>query len=236
MLIVDSQIHVWTNGKMIAHHRQDATYSYEDALAEMKTAGVDGAVIHPPGSIGEHMNAYAIEAVQHHPDRFCILGNFNLQLLDTAGGQYLPQTGELVELTFGATTIRMVVPAVSIDWNAATDRVFGEATSGGNVAVVARPPAGAGNGQVNLNMDVGTVGSYDLDFAGQSDIRPGSRLEVTYSYPNGNRARIDRAVPFLNVQVGGNVVFGLALPITMSEDTRTPSAFVYLSYELPFKR
>jgi len=51
MLIVDSQIHVWKNGRMIAHHRQDPTYSYEDAAAEMDVAGVDCAVIHPPGSI-----------------------------------------------------------------------------------------------------------------------------------------------------------------------------------------
>ena len=79
MLIVDSQIHIWKNGRMIAHHRQDPTYSYEQALADMDAAGVDCAVIHPPGSIGEHMNAYAIEAVAHYPDRFCILGNFDLR-------------------------------------------------------------------------------------------------------------------------------------------------------------
>src|SRR4029450_3905451 len=79
MLIVDSQIHVWQNGKMSPHHRQDPTYSYDAALAEMKSAGVDCAVIHPPGSIGERMNDYAIEAVKKHPDRFCILGNFDLQ-------------------------------------------------------------------------------------------------------------------------------------------------------------
>ncbi len=82
MLIVDSQIHIWNSGRMVAHHRQDPAYSYNDALAEMDAAGVDAAVIHPPGSIGEHMNAYAIEAVHHHPDRFCILGNFDLQSPD----------------------------------------------------------------------------------------------------------------------------------------------------------
>ena len=82
MLIVDSQIHIWENGKMSPHHRQDPTYGIDDAPAEMKSAGVDAAVIHPPGSIGEHMNAYAIEAVEHYPDRFCILGNFDLQSPD----------------------------------------------------------------------------------------------------------------------------------------------------------
>ncbi len=48
MLIVDSQIHIWQNGKMSGHHRQIPTYSKDDALAEMATAGVDAAVIHPP--------------------------------------------------------------------------------------------------------------------------------------------------------------------------------------------
>ena len=82
MLIVDSQIHIWKNGKMSPHHRQDATYSYDDALAEMKSAGVDCAVIHPPGSLGEAVNTYAIEAVRRHPDKFCILGHFDLQSPD----------------------------------------------------------------------------------------------------------------------------------------------------------
>src|SRR5690606_9405704 len=53
MLIVDSQIHIWKDGKMSAHHRQVPTYSYDDALAEMKEAGVDCAVLHPPSALGE---------------------------------------------------------------------------------------------------------------------------------------------------------------------------------------
>jgi len=78
MLIVDSQIHIWKNGKMSPHHRQDATFSYDQALAEMKAAGVDCSVIHPPSALGEAANALAVEAVRKHPDRFCILGHFDL--------------------------------------------------------------------------------------------------------------------------------------------------------------
>jgi predicted TIM-barrel fold metal-dependent hydrolase len=78
MLIVDSQIHIWQNGKMSAHHRQVPTYSIDDALSEMRKAGVDCAVIHPPSSLGEAVNAYAVEAVRLHPDKFCILGHFDL--------------------------------------------------------------------------------------------------------------------------------------------------------------
>ena len=82
MLIVDSQIHIWQNGKMSAHHRQIPTYSVDDALAEMASAGVDCAVIHPPSSLGEAVNVLAVEAVRQHPDKFCILGHFDLQSPD----------------------------------------------------------------------------------------------------------------------------------------------------------
>src|SRR5260370_34488211 len=78
MLIVDSQIHIWENSKMSAHHRQIPTYPEDDALTEMAAAGVDGAVIHPPSTLGEAMNELAVTAVRHHPDKFCILGNFDL--------------------------------------------------------------------------------------------------------------------------------------------------------------
>ena len=79
MLIVDSQIHIWENGKMSPHHRQIPTYGIDDALAEMKSAGVDAAVIHPPSSLGEPPNELAVRAVKLHPEKFCILGHFDLQ-------------------------------------------------------------------------------------------------------------------------------------------------------------
>ena len=79
MLIVDSQIHIWENAKMSAHHRQIPTYSEDDALKEMAEAGVDAAVLHPPSTLGEAMNELAVTAVRQHPDKFCILGNFDLE-------------------------------------------------------------------------------------------------------------------------------------------------------------
>jgi predicted TIM-barrel fold metal-dependent hydrolase len=82
MLIVDSQIHIWKNGKMSPHHRQIPSYLGADALAEMAAAGVDCAVIHPPGALGEPANELAVEAVRNYPDRFCILGHFDLKSPD----------------------------------------------------------------------------------------------------------------------------------------------------------
>ena len=79
MQIVDSQIHIWRNGRMSPQHRQIPTYSKEDALNEMAEAGVDAAVIHPPSTLGEAVNVLAVEAATAHPDKFCILGHFDLQ-------------------------------------------------------------------------------------------------------------------------------------------------------------
>ncbi|MBV9826942.1 MAG: amidohydrolase [Alphaproteobacteria bacterium] len=78
MFIVDSQIHIWENAKMSAHHRQIPTYDVDDALKEMAAAGVDAAVLHPPSTLGEAVNVQAVEAVKAHPDKFCILGHFDL--------------------------------------------------------------------------------------------------------------------------------------------------------------
>jgi predicted TIM-barrel fold metal-dependent hydrolase len=79
MFIVDSQIHLWENARMSAQHRQIPTYSVDDALAEMAGGGVDAAVIHPPSTLGEKVNEIAVAAVTAHPDKFCILGHFDLQ-------------------------------------------------------------------------------------------------------------------------------------------------------------
>ena len=82
MPIVDSQIHIWEDARMSPQHRQIPTYSMDDALKEMAEAGVNAAVIHPPSTLGEKVNGLAIEAVRRHPDKFCILGHFDLQSPD----------------------------------------------------------------------------------------------------------------------------------------------------------
>jgi predicted TIM-barrel fold metal-dependent hydrolase len=78
MLIVDSQIHIWKNHKPgNPNHRQVTDFTAGDVLKEMDEAGVDAAVIHPPGWDPDS-NALAVEAARQHPARFAILGNFPL--------------------------------------------------------------------------------------------------------------------------------------------------------------
>ena len=50
MLIVDSQVHIWQNSvPAVPGHRQIPSYTIDHLLEEMDEAGVDAAVIHPPG-------------------------------------------------------------------------------------------------------------------------------------------------------------------------------------------
>ncbi|MCH2549002.1 MAG: amidohydrolase [Alphaproteobacteria bacterium] len=73
MLVVDSQVHIWENVMLPPIHRQVETYSKDDLLQEMKTAGVDAVLLHPPGAIPGG-NELALEAAAAHPDKFAVLG------------------------------------------------------------------------------------------------------------------------------------------------------------------
>jgi len=78
MLVVDAQIHIWTNHKPTnPNHRQVTDFTATDVLKEMDAGGVDAAVIHPPGW-DPNSNALAVEAARQHPNRLAILGNFPL--------------------------------------------------------------------------------------------------------------------------------------------------------------
>ena len=78
MLIVDSQVHIWSQGLPgNKAHRQITSYSMEDLLSEMDEGGVDAAIIHTPGWDPDS-NQVAIDAATRFPDRLAILGNFPL--------------------------------------------------------------------------------------------------------------------------------------------------------------
>lgn len=78
LLVVDAQVHLWNGHKPTStNHRQITDFTAEDALKDMDAAGVNAAVIHPPGWDPDS-NALAVEAARKYPDRFAILGNFPL--------------------------------------------------------------------------------------------------------------------------------------------------------------
>ena len=78
MQIIDAQIHLWGQGlPSNMAHRQVTAFRTDEALAMMDEAGVDAAVIHPPGWDPDS-HALAFHAVQDHPGRFAILGELPL--------------------------------------------------------------------------------------------------------------------------------------------------------------
>jgi L-fuconolactonase len=72
MLIVDSQVHAWSEGESTGHHRRSPVTA--DVLkAEMARAGVARAVLVPP-LWDPGGNAYSLALAQAEPDRFAVMG------------------------------------------------------------------------------------------------------------------------------------------------------------------
>ncbi len=61
-------------------HRPNG-FSPEEMLQEMKSAGVDRAIVVPPNWIGEN-NSSALEAAAKYPDRFAVVGRFDAKAQD----------------------------------------------------------------------------------------------------------------------------------------------------------
>lgn len=78
MLIVDSQVHIWENATMPSHHRQVPSFTKNDLLQEMDSAGVDGALICPPSFLPVSINKLALDAAAQHPDRLAVMGWFEV--------------------------------------------------------------------------------------------------------------------------------------------------------------
>ena len=78
MLIVDAQVHIWSNAiPTNAAHRQIPTYTTVDLLRDMDDSGINATVIHPPGW-DPNSSELALDAANQHPDRLSILGKFAL--------------------------------------------------------------------------------------------------------------------------------------------------------------
>src|SRR5947208_11741224 len=85
MQIIDAQIHLWGSGlPSNMSHRQVTHFTPEEAIGLMDEAGVDAAVIHPPGwDPGSTEMAFA--AVRDDPGRFAIMGAVPLDRPESRG-------------------------------------------------------------------------------------------------------------------------------------------------------
>lgn len=72
MVIVDAQVHPWSDGESTGHHRRDPIDNGV-LLQEMAAAGVDKVVLVPP-LWDPNGNAYALSMARQAPERFSVMG------------------------------------------------------------------------------------------------------------------------------------------------------------------
>lgn len=118
MLIVDSQIHLWREDNPEGKPRHgDRPYRVEDALAEMRAAAVNRAVLIPPYWVGFD-NSTCLDAANRHPDRFRVMGRFDVTVRDEdALATWLLQPGMLgIRLTLHTPELRPWIAGDAADW------------------------------------------------------------------------------------------------------------------------
>lgn len=126
MKIVDSQVHIWypntperpwpPAGELKA--QRERPFTLNDLLPEMRAAGIDRAIIVPPGWEGHH-NDRALEAAQRYPNRFKVMGRFQLDLLESREkvATWKQQPGMLgMRLTFARGKERSWLSDGTVDW------------------------------------------------------------------------------------------------------------------------
>jgi len=91
MIVSDVQVHLWEadspekpwpKTQARAPHKPNGFYP-DEMLTEMKTAGVDRAVIVPPTWTGDS-NDYALAIAKKYPEKFAVVGRFNPKAADAA--------------------------------------------------------------------------------------------------------------------------------------------------------
>ncbi|MEJ0017950.1 MAG: amidohydrolase family protein [Acetobacteraceae bacterium] len=119
MQIIDAQIHLWGTGlPSNLSHRQVTHFTAEEAIPLMDEAGVDAAVIHPPGWDPNSMEM-AFKAVRDYPGRFVILGSLPLEAPDSRDhiAAWRDQPGMLgLRYTFLHDPARRWLADGTLDW------------------------------------------------------------------------------------------------------------------------
>jgi predicted TIM-barrel fold metal-dependent hydrolase len=125
MRIVDSQVHTWAESTPERPwsgggepHRAVA-FSNDDLLREMDAAGVDRAVLVPPGWEGSR-NDLALAAARAHPDRFAVMGRIAHDRLSKSQGALVgwrDPPGMLgLRLAFNTPKAPAILSSGKLDW------------------------------------------------------------------------------------------------------------------------
>jgi predicted TIM-barrel fold metal-dependent hydrolase len=125
-MITDAQVHLWEVDRpgrpwprpaRNQPHTADG-WTAEQMLEQMDAAGVDRAVIVPPTWVGEN-NATGLEASATYPDRFAVMGRFDVDAPDAerqlAGWMKQPHMLG-IRMTFGWKPKTEQIDDGSLDW------------------------------------------------------------------------------------------------------------------------
>lgn len=125
MLIVDSQVHTWAASTPErpwsggGEPQRAVPFTNDDLLKEMDTAGVQRAVLVPPGWEGSR-NDLALAAARAHPDRFAVMGRIAPQLLSKSKGALIgwrKQPGMLgLRLAMNVPKAAEILGSGKLDW------------------------------------------------------------------------------------------------------------------------
>ncbi len=139
-------------------------------------------------------------------------GRFEATLRAASGAVVLPNAGDMLTVIFGSDVVTMTIPVLTVDVDLEADVVEGDAPTDGVVTVRVEPGYGQPSLGRALKVTPTKLGRYGAEFSGEVDLAAGTRIEVALRSPSGHVARIDRTVPVLHAQVGGNLVSGFAQP------------------------
>jgi predicted TIM-barrel fold metal-dependent hydrolase len=119
MLIADAQVHLWKTDPPDRPLRHGARpFEFADLVSEMRAAGVDRAVVIPPFWEGPY-NGTALEAAQLYPDRFRVMGRFEVsgESNPAAVGTWREQPGMAgIRLTFHTPELIRDLADDALDW------------------------------------------------------------------------------------------------------------------------
>jgi predicted TIM-barrel fold metal-dependent hydrolase len=126
LLITDAQVHLWAPEQpdkpwpkpMPRPPHRPHGFSAKELLAEMDAAKVDRAVLVPPNWVGDN-NATAMEAAATYPNRFAVVGRFNLKAPDARKqlNGWLAQPHMLgIRATFHTSPYRDWLDDGTLDW------------------------------------------------------------------------------------------------------------------------
>jgi len=146
-------------------------------------------------------------------------GRFALAARDERGEAIVPRPGDTVVVQFATSVVAFELPQLGFALSGPEDagwiegeRIAGTASPGGQLRVLATRPFGDHGARAVGLAERADDGGWSFDFGGRIDVAAGTRVEATWSTPDGRSARRAVRLPLVTAQIGGIRLSGFAAP------------------------